>query len=121
MFCCLISSSDLYSNFLELKYSIINSSEEIKVDKTFKIDFKQDKLTYFKFSQHQFKEAKLFNYIEEIYKDFERSKYILGKSDFHKYFFKINELDSIKETFLPKYIKLTNVFEKIESFKQLLL
>lgn len=121
MLCCLISSSDFNDDFLELKYSLINSSEEIKIDKTFKIDLSNQDVTYFKFSQHQFSDGRLLNCIGEILDDFARSKYILGKASFENYFLKINQLKNISEKFKSKYVRFNEIFKKVANLKDILL
>lgn len=118
MIYCLINESRLveYKN-VEIKYSLINDSNEIKVDKHFKIDLKKDKVIYAKFSQSQFKNNSFDNHINEISNDFNRSKYILGKIDFEKYFFNLDEFKKVNEDFKDKYMNIKDILKKIICLK----
>ncbi len=118
MIYCLINESRLveYEN-VEIKYSLINDSNEIKVDKHFRIDLKKDKVIYAKFSQCQFKNNKFDNYINEILNDFDRSKYIFGKIDFEKYFFNLDEFKKVNDDFKCKYMNINEILKKITCLK----
>ena len=120
MIYCLMNDSSLNNNNMKINYSLINDSEELKINKTFKIDFNKDNVIYFNFSQFQFKTNIIDNHIDEILNDFSRSKYILGKVDFENYFFKIDEFEEMNHIFKFKYIKLNEILEKMNSLKDIL-
>ena len=63
---CLINNSYLNESNIIINYSIINDSEEIKVNKSFDIDINYDNLMYINFSQDQLKKNVFDNYIDEI-------------------------------------------------------
>ena len=75
-FYCLINNSYLNESNIIINYSIINDSEEIKVNKSFDIDINYDNLMYINFSQDQLKKNVFDNYIDEISYDFGRCRYI---------------------------------------------
>ena len=120
MIYCLMNDSSLNNNNMKINYSLINDSEELKINKTFKIDFNKDNVIYFNFSQFQFKTNIIDNHIDEILNDFSRSNYILGKVDFENYFFKIDEFEEMNNIFKFKYIKLNEILEKMNSLKDIL-
>ena len=117
MIYCLMNDSSLNNNNMKINYSLINDSEELKINKTFKIDFNKDNVIYFNFSQFQFKTNIIDNHIDEILNDFSRSKYILGKVDFENYFFKIDEFEEMNNIFKFKYIKVNEILEKMNQDK----
>ncbi len=114
MIYCLISESTLLKrDNIEIKYSLINDCDELKVNKHFKIDFNKDNVVYARFSQSQFLNNSFDNLIHEISNDFSRSKYIFGKNDFEKYFFQIDELMKVNENFRCKYMKVDDILKKV--------
>lgn len=114
MIYCLINESTLLkSDNIEIKYSLINDSDELRVNKHFKIDFTKGNVVYVKFSQSQFLNNSFDNLIHEIFNDFSRSKYIFGKNDFEKYFFQIDELKKVNEDFKFKYMKVDDILKKV--------
>lgn len=46
---CLIKDSDLHNN-IKINCSLINDSEELKVNKTFNIELSDNNISYFTFS-----------------------------------------------------------------------
>lgn len=121
MIYCLINEGSFHGNSMKINYSLINDSEDFRVNKVFKMDFSDSNIVYFRFSKSQFKENKIENFIKEISSDFIRSKYILGREDFEKYFLKIDVLDDIKDIFKTKYLKLNQAVERIRYLKYVLL
>ena len=120
MLYCLINDSSLIDNNMKINYSLINDSEEFKIDKTFNIDIVNDNVIYVNFSQFQLRKNSIKNYIDEISKDFSRSKYILGETDFENYFFEIGEFEEMNNNFKDKYLKLNDALKKLNNLKSTL-
>ena len=99
---CLINNSYLNESNIIINYSIINDSEEIKVNKSFDIDINYDNLMYINFSQDQLKKNVFDNYIDEI-------SYIFGKNEFKDYFYELDEFKRVNENFNFKYMKISDI------------
>lgn len=121
MIYCLINDGSFHGNNMKINYSLINDSEDFRVNKVFKIDLSESNVVHFRFSQFQFKENKIQNFIKEISHDFIRSKYILGKEDFENYFLRVQELEDIKNIFKVKYLKLNQAVKRLRYLKYVML
>ena len=106
---CLINNSYLNESNIIINYSIINDSEEIKVNKSFDIDINYDNLMYINFSQDQLNKNVFDNYIDEISYDFGRCRYIFGKNEFKDYFYELDEFKRVNENFNFKYMKISDI------------
>lgn len=120
MMYCLIKNSSLYEDNLKINYNLIDDSGDVNVCKVFKINFDDNHILHVNFSQSQFRDNVLNNYVQEITNDFLRSKYIFGKQNFENYFFKFSQFSEINNKFKFKYIKVDDLLKKLHVLRNVL-
>ncbi len=118
---CLMNNCDLVDDSIKINYSIINDSEELRVNKTFNISINDDNVSYPVFYQDQFRKNVLCNYIDEMKYDFGRSKYIFGQNEFREYFYSFEEFEEFNTNFEFKYMKISDLIFGVNRLKPNLL